>query len=163
MNDWLQGAVCLDEAPGVSCGAVVDQLHFGPVVIMLTIRQSQIDILGGIRRKMWEERMVGIVAHDYPNRYQDMGEPKVRELVQFAVKRGGEFGIDTETSLAVLIELMVAFGREFELSPSRAWARRMMGNPAAPADLRLHLMRERMMAATHGRAVVAHKFPSAGH
>jgi|GEM_PF-1035979 len=128
---------------------------------MLTIRQSQLDIFSGFRQKIWEDRMVDIVARDYPNRYLEFGEPKVRQSIQFAVKRGGEFGIDTETSIAVLIELMIAFGQEFELSPERAWARRMMANPAAPPDLRLHLMRDRMMTATHGRPVVAHKFPAA--
>ena len=130
---------------------------------MLTIRQSQLDILGSFRKKTWEDRMVEIIARDYPNRYQEAGDAAVRQLIQFGVKRGGEFGIDTETSLAVLIELMIAFGQEFALSPNRAWAHRMMANRAAPPDLRLHLMRDRMMAASHGRAVVAHRFPAAGN
>jgi hypothetical protein len=130
---------------------------------MLTIRQSQLDIFSSFRQKIWEDRMVDIIAHDYPNRYQEAGDPAVRQLIRFAVKRGGEFGVDTETSLAALVELMIAFGQEFELSPNRAWARRMMANRAAPPDLRLHLMRDRMMTTSHGRPVVAHKFPAAGN
>lgn len=128
---------------------------------MLTIRPAQFDILGRSRQEVWENRMVHFVARDFPARFQEAGEPKVRQLIQSAVKLGAGFGIVNEGSLAGLVELMVAFGTEFELSPDRTWARKMMANQAAPPELRIHLMRERMMAASHGRPVVAHKFPKA--
>jgi hypothetical protein len=101
--------------------------------------------------------MVSYISSDFPFRYEEMGEAGARKLIQAAVKAGAEVGIEVENSVAGLVELMVAFGEQFERSPDGAWARRMMKNQVAPGELRVHLMRERMMARTQGRVVVAYR------
>lgn len=124
---------------------------------VLTIRSSQLDALGVGRQRTWADQMVSYISHDFPNRFQEMGEPGARKLIAAALQRGGEVGIESESGVAVLIDLMIAFGEQFERSPDGAWARRMMANREAHPDLRVHLMRERMMATTQGRVVVAYR------
>jgi hypothetical protein len=134
-----------------------DESRREPLSGTLTIRPSQMEVFSAAAQRTWEDRMVAYIAHDFPNRYDEMGEAGARQLIRVAVRHGGEFGIDTRSSIAGLIELMIAFGEAFELSPDRAWARRMMANQDAPPDLRVHLMRERMMAISQGRVIVPHR------
>ena len=126
---------------------------------MLTIRQEQVHPFEGLRRQAFEDRMLRYIRSEFPDHLHEFGEPETRLFIERAIKRGAELDIDTESSVAGLIELMIAFGEEFERSPDRVWARRMMANRVPPPDLRLHLMRSRMMATTHGRIVVSHRFP----
>jgi len=124
---------------------------------ILTIRAPQMDALGLGRKRSWEDQVVAYIANDYPFRYEEMGEAGARKLIQPAVKAGAVVGIESESSVAGLVELMVAFGEDFERSPDGAWAKRMMKNEMAPGELRVHLMRDRMMTRTQGRAIVAFK------
>ena len=115
------------------------------------------EVFSTAAQRTWEDQMVSYLAHDFPMRYEEIGEAGARQFIRRAVTRGGEFNIDTQSSVAGLIELMIAFGEAFERSPDRAWAQRMMANREAPPDLRIHLMRERMMASSQGRVVVLHR------
>jgi len=133
----------------------------GPRRSMLIIRAEQMAVLSEATRWNWEQRMVRYIATDFPSRYQVMGEAGTRKLIHGAVEKGAQFGIDTERALAGLIELMIAFGEQFELSPDRAWANRMIANREAPAELRVTLMRERMMARTEGRIIVPYEISKA--
>jgi hypothetical protein len=128
----------------------------------MTIRVEQMSAFSRAARQQWEERMVRYIETNFPSRYRDMGEAGARQFIQRAVEKGAGFGIETEGAVAGLIELMIAFGEQFELSPDKAWANRMIANREAPAELRIASMRERMMARTEGRIVVPHKMSQTG-
>lgn len=125
---------------------------------ILTIRNEQMQVFSEQSRQQWEDRMTRYIERDFPSRYQEIGDAGARQLIRRAVDKGGSVGIDTEAAVAGLLELMIAFGEEFELSPDRVWANRMLANGEAPAELRIALIRERMMARTEGRIVVPYKF-----
>ena len=54
----------------------------------------------------------------------------------------------------MLLQLVVAFGRNFELSPDRGWALEMLAHPTLPPSLKTGMLRERMMNRSQGRVVV---------
>ena len=129
---------------------------------ILIIRTERTFVLSEDARQKWEQRMLRYIETSFPSRYRDLEEAGARLLIHRAVKKGAQFGIDTERDVAGLLELMICFGEDFELSPDRAWANRMIANGQAPPELRVALMRGRMMARSEGRIVVPYKWPSAG-
>ena len=97
--------------------------------------------------------MATSVAADYPDRFRDVGDAGIRQLINRAIETGRQYGIETEGAVAVLIQLMIYFGERFELSPDRDWAFEMLAHPVAPPTLRISLVRDRMLARSQGRMV----------
>ena len=121
---------------------------------MLTIRATQLSILGRNSRREFEDRMVAHISTGYPRHYARLGEEGARRLVRDAIETGEARGIDTVGAVSVLIELMVEFGERFERAPDRGWAAEILENPALPGQLKVRLIRDRFEARTQGRTVV---------
>jgi hypothetical protein len=123
-------------------------------VAVLKIREEQIHLLGLRRRHEFVERMLRHVAHEYPGEYERLSGPGARALVERAIDTGATHGMRTEGAVAVLIQLMVCFGAEFERSPDRSWGLRMLAHATLPGSLKARMMAERMLGRTHGRPIV---------
>jgi hypothetical protein len=120
---------------------------------LLTIRYEQQLALERDLRERYIDRMVDSVAKDYPRQFDAMGSSGTRDLVGRAIKKGHANHVDTQGGVAVLLQLMIEFGEEFELSPDKAWADEVLAHASLPPQLRVRLMRDRMRARSHGRVV----------
>ncbi len=120
---------------------------------MLTIRSAQLQALERDARERYVDRMVDSVAKDYPRQFEAMGATGTRDLVVHAIEKGRKNHVETEGGVAVLLQLMIEFGEDFENSPDKAWADEVLAHPKLPAQLKARLMRERMRARSHGRVV----------
>lgn len=121
---------------------------------MLTIRDEQLEALNAAKLQRFEERMAQYVAAEYPRRYASLMEEGTRRLIRNGIEFGTHHGIETEGALAVLIELMVEFGMQFERSPDRAWAERMLALSSIPGPIKVAAIRERFDERTGGRRIL---------
>jgi len=121
---------------------------------MLTIRNAQLSLLSDARIDDFVDRMVRSLIAEHPQRFGGDNEREARSLVERVIAWGGTSHVNTEAGIAVLLQLVVAFGEDFELSPDRAWALDMLAHPTLPPALKTGRMRQRMMATSGGRIVV---------
>jgi hypothetical protein len=117
----------------------------------LLIRNEQMAIFSDFYKQSFEDRMAANIMRDHPERFRETSQAK--QLIARAIETGRQYGIETEGGVAVLIQLMICFGENFELSPDRKWAFDMLAHPVAPAVLRISLIRDRMMSRSQGRVV----------
>jgi hypothetical protein len=60
--------------------------------------------------------------------------------------------------MAVLIELMIQFGEDFQHSRDRQWSSEILAHPTLPAALKLTLMYTRMTELSQGRVIVPFRY-----
>jgi hypothetical protein len=121
---------------------------------MLTIRPEQMAVFRTMAGMQFRDYLLDQLSVAYPAHFDALGEPGVRDLIEFAISTGKTHGIENRGEVAVLCELMLRFGRNFELSPDRAWARKILAKPAIPGDLKVSILSERMESTTGGRIIL---------
>jgi hypothetical protein len=100
------------------------------------------------------ERMANHIAVEFPTRYEEMGHAGTRQFISEALEIGRQHQVVSRGAVAVLIELMLDFGRDFERSPDRAWAKTVMDHPTLPDGAKMGAIRDRMMTRTGGRRIL---------
>lgn len=120
---------------------------------LLTIRDAQLSLLSESRVADFIERWVRSLRTEHPDRFGAAERP-ARDLVERVIAWGRGNHVSTEAGIAVLLQLVVAFGESFELSPDREWALNLLAHPTLPPALKTGLLRERMMNRSQGRIVV---------
>ena len=88
---------------------------------MLVIRSAQMQAFKQEALAQFEDKMVQHVAAVYPEKFETLTEPGVRQVVKHAVKVGNNHGIRTDEAVAGLLDLMMELGRNFELALDSAW------------------------------------------
>jgi hypothetical protein len=121
---------------------------------MLKIRPEQIHALGLSRQEEFVGLVVKRMETDYPGPCSSLGQPEVRRIVTAAIAKGESCGIDTEGAVGVLAELMLLYGDDFERSPDRAWAMKILAHSEMPGQLKVRLLRDRMDSRSQGRIIV---------
>jgi len=129
---------------------------------MLTVRNAQLILLAEPGNQAVQDRMVRYVESDFPARFAEWGLAGSRAFVQRGLAVAAANGIDTEGAIAVLLQLMIAFGEQFERSPDRDWACELLAHPTLPPSLKMQMLRQRMMATTQGRSIVSFPHKPAG-
>ena len=111
-------------------------------------------ILGRVPYNSFINRMVKYIATEYPRQYASMGQAGAREFVVGVIQKGRQNHVETKGGLAVLLELMIAFGDNFQNSPHKEWANELLAHPTLPEQIKMRILRERMTALSQGRVVV---------
>lgn len=127
---------------------------------MWVIRTPQLDSLALARDEQFAKRMAQYARTDFPAAYQQLGETGVLALLRSVIDTGRPLGIESEGSLAVLLQLTLMFGPQFERSPDAGWAQTLMANRSVPESLRIQMLRDRLTSRTQGRSIVRH--PASG-
>lgn len=93
---------------------------------MLILRDEQMAVFDTYMLKQFENMMVGHLNQYFPESCRDMGDKKVREMIQYGVERARLYGIHIENDVSRYINLMFSFGREFDTDPNCAWAQNIL-------------------------------------
>jgi hypothetical protein len=72
--------------------------------------------------KEFENRVVAHLKRCFRHELDSLGEPKVRELVQYGLRRAASYGIRTRRDVCRYIDLMIVFGGDFDKDPRLPWA-----------------------------------------
>ena len=120
---------------------------------MLRIRPEQMSEFGDAARARYKRQLLELISTAYPKHFAALGKPGVEALIDDAIESGKRYGIVKQGDISAFAELMVRFGRRFELSPDREWAQKVLNKPALPGAAKVSILWERMDASTGGRVI----------
>ena len=95
---------------------------------MLTIRKEQMAVFGPLGRKAFEDRMLTHLKKVFPEQSESLGEPKLRETIQYGTQRAAAYRIISERDVCKYIDLMVLYGRDFDKDLNLPWAQVILQN-----------------------------------
>jgi hypothetical protein len=81
---------------------------------MLEIREEQVKIFQTEARRKFESQMVSHLDQLFPERCRELGEEKIREMIQYGVKHATTYRIISHRHVCRFIDLLVLLGRDFE-------------------------------------------------
>jgi hypothetical protein len=89
---------------------------------MLTIRAEQMKKFSEVAVKRFEDMMVVHLDKFFPGSFKATGEPKVRELIRYGIKRAASYKIQAERDVSRYIDLMMVLGADFDSDRRLPWA-----------------------------------------
>jgi hypothetical protein len=97
---------------------------------MLTIRKEQMAVFGPLGQKAFEDRMLVHLKKVFPEQSESLGEPKLRDTIQYGTQRAAAYKIISERGVCKFIDLMIFYGRDFDKDPNLPWAQTILQNRA---------------------------------
>jgi hypothetical protein len=95
---------------------------------MLNIRKEQMAVFDPLGEKAFEDRMVAHLKKVFSEQSESLGEPKLRETIQYGTQRAGAYRIIFEIDVCKYIDLMILCGRDFDKDPAFPWAQTILTN-----------------------------------
>ena len=89
---------------------------------MFQMRKAHMQAFAETSRKSFEDRMVAHLQKHFPEHCEQLGEPAVRETIQYGIDRAATYGIKAERDVCKYIDLMCAFGPDFDENDRYHWA-----------------------------------------
>jgi len=112
---------------------------------MLIIRNVQMAVLSKYMACSFEERMVQYLHRYFPQRYEEFGEPHVRELVRQGIVTAATYDIIRECDVARYITIMFSLRADFDTHLETAWAAPILKDTARSAEERLEQLYARTL------------------
>lgn len=81
---------------------------------MLTIRKEQMAVFSKAKLKKFEDFVLGHLNKSLPKQSGALGEARLRETIQYGIKRAASYGITAERDVYRYLYLLVAYGRDFD-------------------------------------------------
>lgn len=81
----------------------------------------------------------------FPQRYEEFGEPRVRELIRQGIVTAATYQIIRECDVARYITFMFSLRADFDTSPETAWAGPILKDNARSAEERLEQLYARTL------------------
>jgi len=94
----------------------------------MKLRKEQMDTFSEAARKSFEDRMVAHLREVFPQRSKRLGEPRVRGKIQHGIERAGTYGITSERDVCRYIDVMFAYGWDFDTDSKLPWAGRILND-----------------------------------
>ena len=107
---------------------------------MITIRKRQMAVFAEVETQKFVDRMVIHLKKFFPKQCEAMGEPQLRDTIQYGIKRAATYGIAAKSDVYKYVDLMVVFGRDFDTDKRFAWAGEILhksNNPSIKTSMLL--------------------------
>ena len=88
---------------------------------MIVIRNEQMDALGQIGLKVFEDRVVVRLNKLFPEECEALGETIVREIIRYGIRQAKRYDIVIESDVCLYIDLMFVFGVNFDKDRQLTW------------------------------------------
>ena len=89
---------------------------------MLQIRPTQIRMFADVEVRKFEDWTVRHIRTFFPNAASGWNDEEIGELIRYGLERALAHGIRSRSGVCKYIDLMVAFGRDFDTDPGCPWA-----------------------------------------
>lgn len=99
---------------------------------MFKIRKEQLDALSKASLKSFEERMVIHLLKFFQPQCEPLGDARVRETIHYGIARAKSYGIIAERDVCKYIDLMFAFGADFDKDPNYSLAPQILMDKNTP-------------------------------
>jgi len=74
----------------------------------------------------FEDRVVTHLRKFYPAECANLGEEQIRRLIRYGIVRARSYGLTSERAACIYVDVMFAFGRDFDRDPSLPWASQVL-------------------------------------
>ena len=101
---------------------------------MFVLRKEILEALSKSAVESFEDRMVDHLKKSFPNTFAELGEFKIREMIQHGTDRAESYNIIGMRDIANYIDLQFALGRDFDVNPRMPWAQRILSDPEPPEE-----------------------------
>jgi hypothetical protein len=102
---------------------------------MLIIRKEQEKAFAKIAVMRFEENMVIHLNQFFPEECEALGREGTGEAIHHALERAGHYGIVSERDICLYMDVMFAFGRDFDEHPDLPWAKEILNDEALSRPL----------------------------
>jgi hypothetical protein len=120
---------------------------------MFSIRKEQMEALADASVLEFEDWMLGHLSEcPLSEQCRAMGDTALRELIRYGIRRAASYGVVSERGVSVYIDVMVAFGRDFDVDPGLPWAAAVLNDPSTTNPFERI---DRLFDAAFGRATGA--------
>jgi len=106
---------------------------------MFIVRDQQVRALVRDALARW------IAAHlrrFFPAECAALGETGLRERIREGISRAVSHGFESEVHISQYLDLMFAFGPDFDSDPALPWARALLAEENLTPDIRMHRLLE---------------------
>lgn len=105
----------------------------------MTIREQQMTALSRDCLEDFENRIAAHLLRCFPSECRALGGGSVQDRIRFGIERSAEYGLTLERDVCKYIDLMFAFGSNFDKDPTSPWASGIlrdetMVNPSVKMD-----------------------------
>ena len=100
---------------------------------MLTIRSEQYAAFSQAANKRFENQVVLHLNKHFPKQCKALGEPQLRETIQYGIQRAAAYGITGKSDVCKYINVMVLFGRDFDTNRRFPWAGEILSIDTNPS------------------------------
>ena len=94
---------------------------------MLRIKQRAQEAFEREALEDFERRMVTHLRKFFPEVCTTLGEETLRRVIQYGVERARSRGFSTERAACIYLDVMFAFGCDFDRDPALPWAGEVLG------------------------------------
>lgn len=118
---------------------------------MFKIRKEQLEAFKRVAVDNYEDRMVVHLKKFFPEQCAELGYAKIRETIQYGIRRAASYGIVAERDVCLYLDIMFTFGRDFDKDSKFPWAQHILNNKAL-SDPTARINRLHDVALEHVRA-----------
>jgi hypothetical protein len=97
---------------------------------MFAVRKEQLAVFGPLGKKAFEDRAIAHLKRVFSEQSEALGEPKLREFIQYGTQRAAAYHVISECDVCKYIDLMILYGRDFDKDPNHPWAQSVLQNQA---------------------------------
>ncbi len=108
---------------------------------MLIIRKAQMEAFRSSKERQFVQKAVKHLETAIPERCLKLGSEAVIDSVHTALRKGKEYGMESEFDFLRYLNLMYTAGFEFD---TETWAAELLGNAKLDPGVKLELLRERV-------------------
>src|SRR5262249_42047422 len=105
---------------------------------LVLLRNAQLEQLGAAMMNEFQLRLQRHVRVVFPRRTAALGDGEARALIRKSVARAQQLRITTERGGTAVVDLMFAFGEDFESRPGLAWMASILQDRTSSEDSRLY-------------------------
>lgn len=99
---------------------------------MLIIRKQQMDAFADEMLNRFNAQILHHVRSFFPEQCNILGEEGIKEAIRYGIDRAASYGIEIERDVCLYIDLMFAFGRDFDKDPELPWSGEILSDEAMP-------------------------------
>lgn len=96
---------------------------------MLVVRSAQIESFGQDLHRRFEDQLCRHVQQHFPAECQQLGAEGTGVTVRHGVETARSYGITDQRDLAVYLDVMFTYGRDFDHDPRLPWAAATLNDP----------------------------------
>ena len=111
---------------------------------MLRIRKEQIEVLERDRLARFQVRVLAHVRKIFPDDAQRLGDEEVQRIITEGVKKAATYGVTSERSVTLFIDVMFGVDRDFDQTKSMSWAIDILKDPRLHDSAKMTLIYEQL-------------------